>query len=545
MKLQYLFGLFLLVCFSSCEKDFLQRDTGVPIDKDKLFSDPRTAMGFGDNSYNFLIKKYTPLSDHIGTTGQFSDEAISNDGSVQVYVMNTGQFLLSTAVDVVTVYNNMYKGIRNANVMLANIDRVPWTAAYNADYIKGEQLFLRAFFYFELMKRFGGVVLLDEAQNVEESGIDLARSTYEETLDFIIRDLDQAITLLPADWSAASYGRATSGAAMALKARALLHTASPLHNPTSEATKWKKAADASKAIMDLNKYSLEANYANVLTLPNSNEYILMPIQGPTGATATGLGFITDFICPTSFGGQRSTISPTQNHVDLYEMSNGKPISDPTSGYDPQKPYLNRDPRFYNNIIYNDQTWQGRKVETFIGGRDYSATNANFTKTGYYVKRLWPEVLKPGSGNTAQLNFIYFRYAEVLLNYAEALNESDGSVPEVYLAVNMVRNRAGMPNLPLGLDQTQMRNRIRNERAVEFAFEDMRWWDILRWRKGVEIVAQDMKGMGITKTGTTFTYNVVKLNANFQKVFVDYMHLYPIPMAEMLKTAGALKQNDQW
>jgi len=540
---QYLFILLLLVLSASCKKDFLQRDTGVPIDKDKLFGDPRTAAGFGNNSYSFLIKEYSRLAAHRGTTGQFSDEAISNDGEGPISVMNTGQFLLFNAVDVVNVYNSMYEGIRNTNVMLANIDRVPWTADYNANYIRGEQLFLRAFFYFELMKRFGGVVLLDKAQTVEESGTDLKRSTYQETLEFIIKDLDQAIVLLPADWPAASYGRATAGAAMALKARSLLHAASPLHNPSSEASKWKKAADAAKAVINLTKYTLEPDYANVLTQPSSNEYILISIKGPTAAT--GLGFINDFICPPSYGGQRSLISVTQNHVDLYEMDNGKLITDPTSGYDPQKPYVHRDPRFYTNVIYNDQVWQGRKVETYVGGKDMVQTSPFYTRTGYYVKRLWPEVLKSGSGNTAQLNFIYFRYAEVLLNYAEALNESDGPVQEVYDVVKLVRARAGMPGLPVGLDKAQMRARIRKERAVEFAFEEMRWWDILRWRQGVELVAQPMKGMSITKSGTTFTYNVVELAPNFQKVFKDYMHLYPIPRAEMIKSPEALEQNPGW
>lgn len=540
---QYLFILLLMVFSLSCKKDFLQRDTGVPIDIDKLFGDPRLAAGFGNNSYSFLIKDFSRLAAYRGTTGQFSDEAISNDGEGPIYVMNTGQFLLSNAVDVVNVYNSMYQGIRNTNVMLANIDRVPWTADYNAGYIRGEQLFLRAFFYFELMKRFGGVVLLDKPQTVEESGVDLKRSTYQETLDFITRDLDEAIALLPPEWAAASYGRATSGAAMALKARSLLHGASPLHNPTSDIAKWKKAADAAKAVINLNRYSLEPDYANVLTQPSSNEYILIPIKGPTATT--GLGFITDFICPPSFGGQRSLISVTQNHVDLYEMINGKPITDPTSGYDPQEPYINRDPRFYVNIIYNGQTWQGRKVETYAGGKDRVLTSPFYTRTGYYVKRLWPEVLKPGSGNTAQLNFIYFRYAEVLLNYAEALNESDGAVPEVYNAVNQVRERAGMPDLPAGLEKEQMRQRIRNERAVEFAFEEMRWWDILRWREGVNLVAQPMKGMNITKSGSTITYDEVELAPNFQKVFEDYMHLYPIPRVEILKSPEALQQNPGW
>lgn len=542
MKFQsYIVAFVCVAILGSCKKDFLQRDPGVPIDYDKLFSDPQLAAGFGDNSYNFLLDDYARLSTQNGMTGQFSEESISNTGDQVVNLINTGRHLNPGATDVTNVYSQMYRGIRNANVMLENIGRVPWTAVYNASYIRGEQLFLRAFFYYELMKRFGGVVLLDRPQTVPESGQDLPRATYAETLAFVVKDLNEAASLLPEDWTGAHYGRATKGAALALKARALLHAASPLHNPSGDAAKWRTAADAAKAVMDMNKYSLEPNYGDVLVQATSPEYIMIDIK-----TARGwVGYINNFIAPTSYGGAQSLISPTQNHVDLYEMSNGKPISDPTSGYNPQQPYLNRDPRFYTNIIYNDQTWQGRKVQTFVGGTDYSATSNIFTKTSYYVKRLWPEQVRNTGGGTGLVNFIFFRYAEVLLNYAEALNEAEGPTTAVHNAVNAVRTRAGIAALPTTLSKEAMRDRIRNERAVEFAFEEMRWWDILRWKKGIELVAQPMRGMQITRTGTTFTYTPVVLAANYQKVFEEHMHLYPIPAAEIYKSPGALKQNPGW
>lgn len=535
--------LITIVLLGSCKKDFLQRDPGVPIDYNKLFSDPQLAAGFGDNTYNFLLNDYARLTAANGMTSQFSDESISNTGDIVVNVINSGRFTNTNATDVINVYGQMYRGIRNANVMLGNIPRVPWTDTlkYNPRYIKGEQLFLRAFFYFELAKRFGGVVLLDKVQNIEESAADLPRSSYDETVAFIIKDLNEAVSLLPDEWAGAGYGRATMGAAMALKARTLLYAASQLHNPDENVAKWKAAADAAKALMDLKKYSLEPNYGDVLIQPNSPEYIMISVKGPRAWT----GYINNFIAPTSFGGQQSLIAPTQNHVDLYEMNNGKLITDPTSGYNPQQPYVNRDPRFYNNIIYNDQTWQGRKVQTYTGGIDVSATSLIYTKTGYYLKRLWPEQIR-NTGGTAILNYVFFRYAEILLNYAEAMNEAGGATGEVYSAVNAVRTRAGIPALPAGLTKEAMRARIRNERAVEFAFEDMRWWDILRWKKGQELVAQPMKGMVITKpTPTTFSYSVTTLPANYQKVFQDYMHLYPIPIAEISKSAGLLKQNPGW
>jgi len=338
---------------------------------------------------------------------------------------------------------------------------------------------------------------------------------------------------------------------MALKARALLFDASPLNNPGGDVSKWKKASAASKAIMDLNKFSLEANYANVLTVANSSEYIRIWPRGGRGFIGT---YLSDFLIPTSYGGAQSNLSPLQNHVDLYEMSNGKPITDPTSGYNPQNPYLNRDPRFYVNILYNNVTWQGRPVQTWQSepnaqgivtyGTDISSATS-ITKTSYYLKRLWPETSRSGSTASALLNYVFYRYAEVLLNYAEALNEESGPTTDVYNAVNAIRLRAKMPALPGGLTQAQMRERIRNERAVEFAFEDMRWWDILRWKKGAEIVAQPIKGMKVIKNANgTFTYNVVELPA-FSKVFNDQMYLYPIPRSEMNKTSGALKQNPGW
>lgn len=546
MRLQkYIAALLCFALIAGCEKkDFLERDPGVPIDFEKIFSNPSLAAGFGDNSYNFLLNDYARLTTANGMTSQFTDESISNTGDIVVNVMNSGSFLHASATDVAVVYPQMYRGIRNANVMLGNMDRVPWNTntLFDPKFIKGEQLFLRAFFYFELMKRFGGVILLDRAQTVAESGSDLPRNSYDETLAFILRDLNEAISLLPIDWTASEYGRATQGSAMALKARTLLHAASPANNLTGDPAKWQVAADAAQAIIRLGKYSLEADYGDVLGKTESPEYIMISVKAPR----TWTGYISNFIAPPSYGANQSLISPTQNHVDLYEMNNGKAITEPGSGYNPQQPYVNRDPRFYHNIIYNDQTWQGRKVQTFTGGLDVSATSNIYTKTGYYLKRLWPEQIRSVGGVTATVNYVYFRYAETLLNYAEALNEAIGPTAEVYNSINAVRTRAGIPSLPSGLSKDAMRAKIRNERAVEFAFEDMRWWDILRWKKGPEIVAQPLYGMRITRpTPTTFAYTPFLLASNYQKVFQEHMHLYPIPASEIYKSAGILKQNPEW
>ncbi|MEJ7768764.1 MAG: RagB/SusD family nutrient uptake outer membrane protein, partial [Chitinophagaceae bacterium] len=336
-----------------CKKDFLQRDPGAPITADNVFGDPVLAARFADNSYNFLLDDFGRMSQgYKGTTGQFCDEAVASGASDSypfVSAITTGKLLdPNFATDVSGVYNRMYQGIRNVNVMLGKVDTIAWTNLQSGDLIKAQMLYLRSMFYFELVKRFGGVILLDKALGLTDN-IDLPRNTYEETVSFILKDLDAAEKLfttttfdLPSgrayapetDWDGRNYGRATSGAVRALRLRLLMLDASPNRNPTSDVAKWRKAADAAKEIINSGKFSLQPNYSDLLNQSTSLEYILIKVRGPRGFG----GFLNDFVVPPSSGGTQGLLNPTQNHVDLYEMSNGKPISDPTSGYNPRDPY---------------------------------------------------------------------------------------------------------------------------------------------------------------------------------------------------------------
>lgn len=560
--------LILSISAASCQKDFLQRDTGVPISQDDVFTDPVFASRFADNTYNFLINDYCRLAGtpnvFMGTTGEFADEAVFSGADPSVVTMNKGNYLDPAATDVVVPYTQMYQGIRNANTMLANIDIVPWTIEQNPALIKAQMLFLRGMFYFELIKRYGGVVLLDKPLSLTDE-TDLPRNTYEETLAFILNDIQAAEAILSTeafntiyspstDWNAGNFGRITVGACKALRSRLLLLDASPLRNPTNDLTKWKAAADAAKEVIDMGRYDLQANYSTLLFVPTSPEYILITVRPPRPLTNAA-----DHIMSPGSGGVSGKLNPTQNHVDLYEVVQRADPNNPASpiisstplvngaapGYDPQKPYDNRDPRFYANILYNDAPWQGRRMEMFEDGRDYRSTAVTYTRTRYYTRKLWPEALRAGSTATALLNFIQFRYGEVLLNYAEALNEAEGPVSDVYFYINKIRTRAGMPNLPADLSQEQMRDRIHNERAVELAFEEHRWWDVLRWKKGEEINEVPVEGMNVVKTGSTFTYNRVTLEQLYQRVFVDRMYVYPIPQAEIIKSKGVLEQTPGW
>ncbi|MBP6687694.1 MAG: RagB/SusD family nutrient uptake outer membrane protein [Lacibacter sp.] len=543
-------NVLLLFCFASCTKNFLDRAPSVNLSEEKTFADPVLASQYADNAYNHLIDEYARFNAHRGITGQAADEAVSGNNEISIRTLTNGTYHDhyerggASLNDIGDVWSRAYAGIRVTNNMLAKMDNVPWTANQSPDRIKGEMYFIRAFLYFELIKRFGGVIIVDKVYGPNED-IDVPRNTYTECVNFILSDLDKAEPLLPDDYPQSNYGRATNGAAKALRSRLLLFAASRLNNETNDLTKWAAAAAAAKSLIDLNRYSLQATYTDILNVTTSTEYIMIKIRGPR----TIDGFLLDFAMSPGSGGAQGQLNPTQNHVDLYEMKpTGLLPSDPASGYDPQNPYANRDPRFYANILYNDAPWQGRRIQMWSGGRDYLTGNVTYTATRYYSRKLWPEPYIRNVAGTAVLNYIHFRYAEVLLNYAEAQNEAVGPDASVYTAINQIRARTSvaMPALPAGLTQAQMRQRIRNERAVELAFEDFRWYDIMRWKAGPEIVAQPMYGMNVVRNSNgTFTYNRELLPANMQKVYLDYMHRYPIPRNEIFKSKGILIQNPEW
>ena len=560
MKVFYylLMGAFAAASTSSCKKNYLDKAPSVVLPEDSVFSKPLLASQYADNAYNFLLNDYARFNDHRGISGQAADEGVSGNNDVGVRTLTLGTYHDhyerggEPLDDIRGVYTRMYQGIRITNLMLARMDGVQWTPAQSPGRIKGEMYFLRAYFYFELVRRFGGVILIDKAYGANDD-LDFPRSSYDSCVAFILNDLDKATPLLEAGYDNTNNGRATKGASMALKSRVLLYAASKLNNESNDLTKWQAAAAAAKAVMDLNTYSLQATYADLLNVASSPEYIMIKIRGPRTASD---GRLLDFAMSPGSGGAQGSLNPTQNHVDLYEMqATGRPITDAASGYNAANPYNGRDPRFYANILYNNADWQGRKIEMWNGGKDYIENNIIYTATRYYCRKMWPEPYIRNTSGTALINYIHFRYAEVLLNYAEAQNEAVGPDATVLAAINQVRARVSMPALQttnaagagyVAPTKDAMRARIRNERAVELAFEDQRWYDIQRWKAGPEIVAQPVYGMNVVRVNaTTFTYSKVLLPQPFQKVFADYMHRYPIPRSEVYKSKGILKQNPGW
>ncbi|WP_207423541.1 RagB/SusD family nutrient uptake outer membrane protein [Desertivirga brevis] len=572
--------LALALVQGACEKDFLNRAPGIELNDEKVFGDAVQAARYADEAYNYLINDYVRFNSYRGATSQASDEAVSGNSENTVVTLNKGRYhdhaVAASLNDIRDVWERSYQGIAITNKMLENIDKVPQQTPeqqriFRPKRVRGEMHFIRALCYFELLKRFGGVPVIDKVYTVNDN-VDLPRATVDETVNFILADLKIAENQLGVDtdpeYGSSNYGRATKGAASALVSRVLLYAASPVNNPTNDKAKWKLAADSAKSLMDKGWYSLQSSYSNILNVPESPEYIMIKVRGNRPIA----GMFQDFSMSPASGGQQGQMNPTQNHVDMYEMvATAKLPGEAGSGYNPQSPYTGRDPRFYANVLYNSADWQGKKIETWrqttiVNGKEQTTygkdagTDIKFTATSYYCKKYWPEVYSTNGGTQTLLNYIYFRYAEILLNYAEALNEAEGPASDVTKnsilgAINQIRARVNMPALQTDnpavvgyVERTQeaFRARIRHERAIELAFEDHRWYDIMRWKIGVETINTPMYRMDVVKNANgSFTYTKVLLGDAFQKIFEDRQHRYPIPRTEIYKSKGILKQNPGW
>ncbi|RYF63926.1 MAG: RagB/SusD family nutrient uptake outer membrane protein [Cytophagaceae bacterium] len=315
---------------------------------------------------------------------------------------------------------------------------------------------------------------------------------------------------------------------LALKARMLLYAASPLYAGTNDIARWKTAAQAARAVLDLGLYQLYPSYQQLFLTPNNSEVIFNRLASQQG---DGFQNLERWNGPNGYGGWGGNV-PTQNLVDDYETMDGLPITAAGSGYDPQNPYVNRDPRLAATILYNGAPYRGRAVETFRpGGLDSpdGPESFNTSPTGYYLRKFMNESRDFGSASGSQAPWIYFRLGEIILNYAEAQNEAIGPDASVYIAINQIRTRASMPALPAGLTQAQMRERIRQERQVELAFEEHRYYDVRRWKIAPTTENLPIRRANIIKEGSgklRYEYPSVQ-----ERRFSDRNYFLPIPLKE--------------
>lgn len=436
-----------------------------------------------------------------------------------------------------------YEGIKNANYFLENIDKVPSMTDEEKTEMKAEVRFLRAFNYARKMMFFGGVPIVTKVLAYGEENA-YPRNTEKEVTDFVLSELDTVAAELPVTREEADYGRATRGAALALKARVALF-----------AGDYSTAEKAAKAVIDLGVYGLYNNYEGLFweknqTDPARNKEVILEVtyKAPTWASWI------DALYTVAEGGWNS-VNPTQSLVDAYETKNGKSITDDPT-YNADKPYENRDPRFYASIIYPGEKWNGRifnSLEPVGPDEYYNSSKGNRSRTGYCLRKYCAPLEDLPNGDPADgqgLSFIVFRYPEVLLTYAEALIEQNKDLATAAAMINQVRARVNMPPVT-ETSQAGLRKRLRNERRVEFAFEGLRWYDMKRWKIGAEVMNGPVYGVrpgkvSMTTGEITFT-SKNHITVGSERVFnADRDYYFPIPQ-EDLDASEALKghQNPNW
>ncbi|NQX30592.1 RagB/SusD family nutrient uptake outer membrane protein [Pedobacter boryungensis] len=581
MKMKkYICYIFLATMLISqgCEKDSFLQDGSFSGDNNvteaQLWANPDYARNFLNNIYATLSDRYN-LDGDGGILASGTDEAVNSNANGGINVLTNGTWSPVKTFD--DVYANMYSGIRKANMFIEKAptspfivldELLPANVPANQTYelqlarLVGQAYFLKAFFEFELLKRYGSFVIVNKTLTVNDE-LDVPRNSFDECVAQISKDCEEAISRLPlspSEWRTTDRGRATQTAAMALKARLLLYAASPQYNPTNDLTKWQAAADAAKRVMDTGKHGIYSSYPNIW-LWNTAGAFNNEVIFATSATATVA--IEQNNAPVSYDAANGRTNPTQEMVDAYEMkTTGRPITDGASGYSATAPYTNRDPRLGFSVLFNSASVQplvaannfkSKPVETFVGGKDGLGLNVNATKTGYYMRKYLSESASwAGTTTTIRRPWIFFRYGEVLLNYAEALNEAQGTAASTLIlkALNDIRARGGvaMPALqttnPAGngyvaLNQIELRKRIHNERRVELAFEEHRFFDVRRWKEGETTFNGPVSGMRIVPTSaTTFTYTKFTVE---NRSFTAKNYLYPISQNE-LNRATKLGQN---
>lgn len=431
---------------------------------------------------------------------------------------------------------NQFANIRKCNLFIERVtdSELPenWKIVRLA-----EVRFLRAYFYTMLLTWHGGVPIITNVLNRSEQGDEVFRdrNSFEETYQFIVDECTAIAADLPLEPEAS--GRITRGAALTLKGWCALFAASPLHNPGNDASKWAAAAAANKAVIDLAVYDLFGDYETLFFEQNNfNEEVILAKAHVGG---TSIGRSSEGLAGATFTGGTQTgwgmLNPTQDIVDQYRMSNGLPIADPASGYDPQNPYANREKRFYQSIVYDGSLWKGVPLYTRLGVEsfnelDMSATTAA-TNTGYYLRKGLDEAYaEAGENRLSSANSILFRFAEVLLSYAEAQNEAVGPDISVYDAVNAVRNRSDLPDLEEGLTKEEMRAAIHQERRVELAFEERRWYDLIRLKLAEVNLNRSLKAMKITQQGGNLVYEVIPAPGGQRIFHANRNYFLPIPQS---------------
>lgn len=569
MKIKNILSLaVVMLALASCGDKMDYKEYSV-FDEDYVKTTFARSAGLVTSVYNDLDYDFGNYSGALLASA--TDESVYSHSGNAIEKFYDGGWSASNNNDA-SLWTKCWRGISYANLFLTEFkDQTFEDYLTDLDYkaelhqyqnLQFEARFLRAYYYFLLVRSFGGVPLITTTMDAMEINSQ-PRATSDEVFQFINSECKAIQDTIVKDYSDLGAmqlksknetGRVNNLCVLALKARASLYYASPLFNPNNDKERWHQAALDNLELINTCRargMKLSADYGALFqkdNWQNSEECIL--VRRIVSASNTFEKYNFPIGLENAGGGN----CPTQNLVDAYEMTNGKAITDADSGYDPQNPYANRDSRLAMTVAVNGEQWPNETLETFIGGAN-ALPITYATPTGYYLKKYVNKSLTIGALNatTERHHWVIFRLAEFYLNYAEAMLNYTGSGYETSsglsmtaaAALNVVRARAKQPNLATGLDANQFKERLQNERFVELAFEGHRFYDLRRWKVAGEQKYRTIKSMRITKNADgTFTYTP-QSDTSTRSYWDDKMYLFPLAQSEILKSGGALTQNPGW
>lgn len=570
-------GLMATTMLASCA-DILDKKPLTEISDNDLWSDPALLKAFVNSRYN-----------QVGVNGAESMQSSIVDETELTWLRGceTHNFARLSPTDLGRMngawwgwdnrsWSTKWTNISNCNIFFERVDNVGFTDETEKTKLVGQVRFIRAFEYWDLIARWGAMPIITKSFSINdrEEIVGQKRNTYKECIDFLVSELDQAAKELPANWSGDDYGRATSVAALALKSRILLYAASPLMNEnvkipevgytTPEPDRWQKAAKAATEALDAAQtagyelYNLNGdpskNY-QLIFMDNTaaNKETLFARMGTSSADGESISSCDQYNNPNGYGGWGGNC-PLQELVDAYEVVKDG-VANKFDWNNPEEkanPYANRDPRFYATILYDGAKWMTRNVETYFdvdnngtiigGGKDTKFGNDswNASPTGYNMKKFMDEGYALNSWNFCARNWIHLRMAELYLNKAEALYHI-GDEEGAREALKPVRQRAGMPAVTAtGADLLEA---IKNERRIEFAFEEHRYFDVRRWKEAPKYFGSTVHAITIKKyPDGKKTYEVDKLRSDVggDRKWDDKMYWLPIPKSEMDKNPNLVQ-----
>jgi len=583
-------ALVLIVIFGillhSCEElqfgnDFLEKEPSVDVTADTIFTSLElserylwggySTLPYGLNT-NWSAKGNKLGMDILESMSDLCQSYLAWGGINELYY--TGQY--SAAVEnssPKTKYHFLqeqsWEGIRIGWNFIENAARIPDGSQSYIDQLKAEAKMIIALHYTDMFRHYGGLPWVDHAYAPTEE-TNMPRMTARATVDSIVALIDEAIPDLlwevddPSNWD----GRFTAAGAMGLKARVLLFAASPLFNDDApyldgtaaaqnmtwyggyDATLWNDAMEASKDLLDMvesmggyglvNTGNPRQDFQDAYYRRGNGEILIstrVRYQSPGWWNAEYYFYQS--------AGNYGTACPTKEYIDMFGMADGTPIDAPGSGWDAADPWANRDVRLYETALVNGDVYQGRTAELWIGGRERQNANFKGTASGFGLRKFLLE-RNNASAIGSVVHWPYLRLAEIYLSYAEAANEVNGGpTAEAYAAVDRVRSRAGLNDLEAGLSQEEFREAVLQERALEFGYEEVRWFDIIRWKRE-DLFTHNLHGVNTTDNGDgTFTYEVFELPPRYwQGNWSPKWYLSAFPPDEINKNYG-LVQNPGW